>query len=226
MAALATFSETFRRLEFLVASATRLPLDPDDATQAPRVQPSSDANSCNWLKPKYPAHPRSSGFRSAIIRSRLTPRCRRVRSRTRSLNRATALSAMRRRGCGSSVTVKPRNDRCHGRATALFCALICKFEPSLDEAGQTRHDARSSLFAADIDVAVIRVTHEPVATTFKFAVQLVQHEVRKQRRERTTLRGALPAGLEQPVGPAHRPSDSFASAEAPAGPGCAPPRGP
>src|SRR5689334_24749547 len=46
-----------------------------------RIQPSNDANSCNWLKPKYPAHPRSSGFRSAIIRSRLTPRCRRVRSR-------------------------------------------------------------------------------------------------------------------------------------------------
>src|SRR3954466_356344 len=32
-------------------------------------------------------------------------------------------SAMRRRGCASSVTVKPRNERCHGRATALFCAL-------------------------------------------------------------------------------------------------------
>jgi hypothetical protein len=38
-----------------------------------------------------------------------------------------------------------------------------------------------------------------VATTFKFAVQLVQHEIRKQRRERAALRGALPAGLEQPV---------------------------
>src|SRR4051794_34331692 len=34
---------------------------------------------------------------------------------------------------------------------------------------------------------------------FKFAIQLVQHEIRKQRRERATLRGALPASLEQPV---------------------------
>ena len=33
------------------------------------------------------------------------------------------LSAIRRRGSGSSVTVKPRNDRCQGRATALFCVL-------------------------------------------------------------------------------------------------------
>jgi hypothetical protein len=58
---------------------------------------------------------------------------------------------------------------------------------------------RPAFLAADIDIAVVRVSHEPVATTFKFAVQLVQHEIRKQRRERTTLRGALPAGLEQPV---------------------------
>jgi hypothetical protein len=86
--------------KLLVTSAARLPLDPDDATQAS----------------PYPA----------------IQRCRLVSSRTRSLNRTTALSATRRRGCGSSVTVKPRNDRCHGRATALFCALICNLSrPSM-----------------------------------------------------------------------------------------------
>jgi hypothetical protein len=90
-----------------------------------RIQPSSDGNSCHWLKPKYPAQPRTIGFRSAIIFSRLTPRCRRVSARTRSLNQVTALSAMHRRNAGSSLTVKPRNDRCHGRATALFSVLIC-----------------------------------------------------------------------------------------------------
>jgi hypothetical protein len=74
-----------------------------------------------------------------------------------------------------------------------------KLEASLDEAGQARHDPVAGPFAADIDVAVVpgvslasakltetlgRVTHEVVATTFKFAIQFVQHEVRKQRRER------------------------------------------
>jgi hypothetical protein len=38
---------------------------------------------------------------------------------------AMALAAMRRRNTGSSLTVKPRNDRCHGRATALFSVSIC-----------------------------------------------------------------------------------------------------
>jgi hypothetical protein len=51
-----------------------------------RIQPSSDGNSRHWLKPPNPAQ---TGFRSAIIFSRLTPRCRRVSSRTRSLNRVS-----------------------------------------------------------------------------------------------------------------------------------------
>jgi len=38
-----------------------------------------------------------------------------------------------------------------------------------------------------------------VATTLKFAIQFVQHEIREQWRERAALRRALPAGLEQPV---------------------------
>src|SRR5690349_23303324 len=76
----------------------------------------------------------------------------------------------------------------------------CQVANPVLEPGHTRHDPAASLFAADIDVAVVRIAHEPVATTFKFAIQLVQHEIRKQRRERTTLRGALPAGLKQPVG--------------------------
>jgi len=74
-----------------------------------------------------------------------------------------------------------------------------KFEASLDEASQARHHAQSGLFAADIDVAIIRITHKPVPTTLKLAIQLIQHEVRQQRRERTTLRRPLVACFEQPV---------------------------
>src|SRR6202158_2963203 len=45
-----------------------------------------------------------------------------------------------------------------------------KLEASLDEAGQTGHDPVAGLFAADIDVAVVRVTDEAVAKTLKFAI--------------------------------------------------------
>ena len=38
--------------ELMVAMAARLPLDPGNATQRRRIQPSSDGNSRDWLKPK------------------------------------------------------------------------------------------------------------------------------------------------------------------------------
>jgi hypothetical protein len=74
-----------------------------------------------------------------------------------------------------------------------------ELEASLDEAGQVGHDPVASLFAADVDVAVVRVAHEAVATALKFAIQFVQHEIREQWRERPALWGTLPADLEQPV---------------------------
>src|SRR4051812_46639232 len=74
-----------------------------------------------------------------------------------------------------------------------------KLEAPFDEAGQALHDTLAGLFAANIDVAIVCVAHEPVATTLKFAIQLVQHEVRKQGRERTALRDSLPICLEEPV---------------------------
>ena len=41
----------------------------------------------------------------------------------------------------------------------------------------------ASLFAADVDVTVIRVPHEPEAAPLKLAIELIQDEVREQRRE-------------------------------------------
>ncbi len=52
-----------------------------------------------------------------------------------------------------------------------------QLETPLDEAGQILHDPVACLLAADIDVAVIRVSHETVATVLKFAIQFVQHEI-------------------------------------------------
>src|SRR3954466_10883001 len=46
--------------------------------------------------------------------------CRAAQAKRRCLKRAMALSAMHRRNVRSFLTVKPRNDRRHGWATALF----------------------------------------------------------------------------------------------------------
>ena len=46
---------------------------------------------------------------------------------------------------------------------------------------------------------VIRVPHEPVAPALQLAIQLIQHEIRQQGRERTALRTAFAAFFEEPA---------------------------
>ena len=55
-----------------------------------------------------------------------------------------------------------------------------QLEASFDEAGQARHDPPAGPFAADVDVTVIRVSHEPVAAALKLSIQFIQHEIREQ----------------------------------------------
>src|SRR6267378_3367883 len=129
--------------ELAIALTARLPLDPDDATQAP-----SDP---------------------AIQRWQLAPLAE------------------------AEEPPVPRS----GDGTLLGVDL--QFEAPFDEAGQARHDPLAGVFAADVDVTVIRVPHEPVAATLKLAIQFIQDEVREQGRERTALRGPFPAPLEQPA---------------------------
>src|SRR5262245_44567126 len=127
------------------------------------------------------------------------PRCRPVRSRTRCLNRATALPAMQR---GKSGSLRMREAEKRAVPWASHGALLridLELEPPLDEAGQACHDPLPGLLAAHVDVTVVGVAHEAVATAFKLAIQLIQHEVREQWRERAALRGPFPAVLKQPV---------------------------
>src|ERR1700760_753541 len=165
-------------LEFLVASATRLPLDPDDATQArscPAVQrfqlaqlaeaevagPSPQQRVQVGDHP-LEAHPAMSPCQVANpvlepgqrLLGDASPRLRFFR------DREAKERALPRPGNGTL----PRID--------------LKLEASLDEASKTRHHAQSGLFAADVDVAVVRITHKPVPTTLKLAIQFIQHEVR------------------------------------------------
>jgi len=46
-----------------------------------------------------------------------------------------------------------------------------------DEACDTLHHPLPRPFAADVDVTIVRITHEPVATLLQLTVQVVKHQV-------------------------------------------------
>jgi len=54
-------------------------------------------------------------------------------------------------------------------------------------------------FAAHVDVGVIGVADEPVTTPGKLSVELVQHDVGQQRRQRRALRHALVDADHNPI---------------------------
>jgi hypothetical protein len=74
-----------------------------------------------------------------------------------------------------------------------------ELEMAFNETGQALHDPVTSLFAAHVDVTIIRVPNEPMATPRKLPIQLIQHEIREQWGERAPLRGSFPTFLEEPV---------------------------
>jgi len=94
---------------------------------------------------------------------------------------------------------KPEKRPVPRSVNGTFICIDLKLETPFNETGQIFHDPSASLFAAHVDVAIIRVTHESVATAFKLTIQLIQHEIREQGRERATLRGPFPTVLEYPV---------------------------
>ena len=84
-----------------------------------------------------------------------------------------------RRSAPSFAMVKPRNLRSSGCATALFASLTFSFRGQ--EPGHRGHDPFASAAAANIDVAVIRVTAKPVPTPAKLLIEIVEHEIAEQR---------------------------------------------
>src|SRR6185295_12525179 len=127
------------------------------------------------------------GDRSSISCCRLIPRVRRVRSRTCVLNLSRASGAMRR-SLPSFEMLNPRNLRSSGRATALF-----GLQPQLlgQKPAHRGHHPLTRATAANIDVAVVRVAAETVTPSGQLLVEIVEHEVAQEGRERTALRGPL-----------------------------------
>ena len=56
-----------------------------------------------------------------------------------------------------------------------------------DEVSHASHHPLARSFAAHVHVAVIGVANELVTTPGELPVELVQHDVREQRRERTAI---------------------------------------
>src|SRR5712691_8198349 len=185
--------------ELTIALTARLPLDPGDATQAspdPAIQrwqlvPLAEAEVAGPTPhervqvgdhllqadaPMPPSHFANSVFKSGHGLVGDAPPERRI---------------IRDREAKERAVPRP------GDGTLLRVDL--QLEASFDKEGQALHDPPAGLFAADVDVTVIRVPHEPVAATLKLAIQFIQDEVREQGRERTALRGPFPAPLEQPA---------------------------
>src|SRR5712664_4538722 len=166
--------------EFAIALTARLPLDPGDATQAPsdpaiqrwQLVPLAEAEvpgptphervqvGDHLLQADAPMPPRqfaNSVFEPGHGLIGNAPPKRRV-----ILDREAEERPVPRSGDGTLLGVD------------------LQFEAPFDEAGQARHDPPAGLFAADVDVTVIRVPHEPVAATLKLAIQFIQHEIREQ----------------------------------------------
>src|SRR6516162_3328178 len=129
------------------------------------------------------------GLSSSISCGRLIPRVRRVMSRIWVLNLSRAFGAMRR-SLPSFERLNPRDLRSSGRATALFASLT--FSRSfLVRNRLTEAMTRSPAAAANVDVAVIRITAKAVTPSGQLLVEFVEHEVAQEGRERAALRRPL-----------------------------------
>src|SRR5215471_17958971 len=127
------------------------------------------------------------GFSSSTTCGKDLPRVRRVISRTRALNLASAFGAMRR-SLPSFAMLKPRNFRSSGRATALFRLVDLHLKPVGQEPAHRSHDPLAGAATAHVDVAVIRIAAEAVTPPFQFLVEIIEHEVAQKGRKRAAWR--------------------------------------
>ena len=136
----------------------------------------------------------------------LTPLVRRVISRTRSLNRFRALGAIRAWPLPAREA-EPQKLPLLRSATALFASFTLSLSFLRDESRDALHHPLPGPFAADVDVAVVRVSHEPVPASLQLPVEFVEHDVRLSRGERDRLAASpLTLGLTNPfsITPAFR----------------------
>ncbi len=202
--------------QLLHAPCEPLPLGPHH-----RPQPAADPRVQGRHHPRCRAEAEIAspapevGLNSATRASRLTPRLRHVSSRTRCLNRARALGAIRRLGSRSQVKLKPRNFRLGGLATALFAWFTwslsrCVMKPLI--LSTTRCPARAVIDALLRRLAPATREDAPSPATKESPLarnkpKPLRSSPRRDRRLGKPARGT-PSGRDPNPGAAHRPGDS------------------
>jgi hypothetical protein len=95
---------------------------------------------------------------------------------------------------------KPQQGPLQRRGDRRLVGVDAQLQAPLDKPRDARHDALPRAFAADIDSSVVGVAHEAVPAPLELPVEVVEHDVAEQRRERRALRGPLLRRLHQPAG--------------------------
>src|SRR5437660_7553936 len=103
----------------------------------------------------------------------LTPLALRVVSRIRCLNRSSDFGAIVRLMSGPAVKLNPRNFRSCGRATALFASFTLSLSFCVMKRENAFHHPLTRAFAADVDVAVVRITNKAVSPALQLVVEFV-----------------------------------------------------
>src|SRR5260370_10592187 len=129
----------------------------------------------------------------------LTPLALRVVSRIRCLNRSSDFGAIVRLMSGPAVKLNPRNFRSCGRATALFASFTLSLSFCVMKREMLSITPLTRAFAANVDVAVVRITNKAVSAALQLAVEFIEHEVTQRWRKRSSLRSAFHAGADQSV---------------------------
>src|SRR5688572_1970422 len=75
-----------------------------------------------------------------------------------------------------------------GPSDGALRLVYLQAQSPFDERLDARHHSLPSSLATHVDVRVVRVANETVPTTRKLLVELIQHDVAQQWRERTALR--------------------------------------
>src|SRR5215510_2816711 len=124
---------------------------------------------------------------------------RRVSIRSWSFSRAIALGAIRIPTRGpSKKNPKPSSVACAAGRDRGLLPVHLQLQPPFDHAADALEHPLSSPFAAHEDPQVVGVTDEPVTAFPQLPVQVIQHDVRQDRRQRRTLRGPLRRRLLDP----------------------------
>jgi len=151
-----------------------------------------------WQKPKYPRHPRRYGARSSITLRQAEP----PGPAGHLPDLRLELGKRFRRDAPLAPVIRDAEAQEFAFLRSRYRALcLVDLQPQLigQKPAHRCLDPFSGASAAHIDVAVIGVPAEAETPAGQFLVEIVEHEIAEEGRERTTLRGPLVHRTDQAV---------------------------